>query len=69
MSDEAIDQLGTAIDDVESLLAGLDIPMSAEFHIKQLKAILPDKIKELKLGFIGVTGENPWQDGPFDPVA
>lgn len=58
--EDKFEKLGQLIDSIDSLAYGLDIPMSAEFHMKQLKSILPEKVKELKESFIEITGENPW---------
>jgi hypothetical protein len=62
--DEAQESLGIAIDRVDSLAHGLQLPMPAEFHIRQLKNLLPDVVKDLKQGFVAVTGENPWEGQP-----
>jgi hypothetical protein len=58
--EESYEKLGILIDDIESLSFGLQLNMSAEFHVEQLKSILPDKVKQLKEVFIEITGENPW---------
>jgi exonuclease V gamma subunit len=55
------EKLGQAIDRVESLASGLDMPMPAEFHLQQLKKLLPEIVEELKAGFVQTTGENPWE--------
>jgi len=54
--------LGSAIDRVDSLAFGLQIPLPAEMHVEQLKKLLPEIVEELKKGFVKVTGENPWSD-------
>jgi len=54
--------LGRAIDRVDSLAHGLQLPMSSDFHIRQLKVLLPEVVEELKAGFVGVTSENPWSN-------
>jgi hypothetical protein len=59
--DENFEKLGRLIDDLESLCCGLDIPMSADFHVEQLKEILPAKVREFKEVFENITGENPWE--------
>lgn len=58
--DNKFEKLGQLIDSIDSLVHALSIPMSAEFHIQQLKTILPEKVKELKESFIEIAGENPW---------
>ena len=55
------EKLGTLIDDIESLSFGLQLNMSAEFHVKQLKEILPEKVREFKEVYVKITGENPWE--------
>lgn len=58
--EENYEKLGTLIDDIESLSFGLQLNMSAQFHVAQLKQILPEKVKELKEVYVKITGENPW---------
>ena len=58
--EEKYEKLGTLIDDIESLSFGLQLNMSAQFHVDQLKGILPEKVKELKEVYVKITGENPW---------
>lgn len=58
---EKFEELGLLIDSLESLSCGLDIPMPADFHIKQLKEILPEKVKAFKKAFVELAGENPWE--------
>jgi hypothetical protein len=57
---EDFEKLGCLIDDLESLCAGLELKMSADFHVEQLKEILPHKVREFKEVFENLTGENPW---------
>lgn len=52
---------GKLIDRVENLRFGLDIPIPSEMHVKQLRSILPEVVKELKANFVDITGENPWE--------
>jgi hypothetical protein len=59
--DEEYEKLGMLIDDLESLCAGLQLPMSADFHVEQLKEILPTKVREFKEVYENITGENPWE--------
>jgi hypothetical protein len=60
MIDE-MEELGQAIDRVDSLAHGLQIPMPDSVHVSQLKVILPDVVAELKGAFVKVTGKNPWE--------
>ncbi len=55
--DENYEKLGTLIDDLESLCCGLELKMSADFHLEQMKEILPKKVRELKEVFENITGE------------
>jgi hypothetical protein len=61
--DDKLEMLGQAIDRVDNLSHVLVIPMPADFHLQQLKKILPEVVKDLKAGFVAVTGENPWDEG------
>lgn len=58
--EDKFEKLGQLIDSIDSLAHGLNTPMPADFHIQQLKTILPKKVKELKESFVEITGENPW---------
>lgn len=62
MLEQEREALGQAIDRVDSLAHGLELPLPAEFHVKQLKTLLPEIVEELKAGFVMVTSENPWSD-------
>jgi len=53
--------LGLLIDDLDNLAHGLQLKMPADFHVEQLKEILPEKVKELKKVYQDITGENPWE--------
>lgn len=55
-------KLGEAIDRLDSVAHSLLIPLSNEVHINVVRTILPEIVHELRLGFIGVTGENPWEE-------
>tara|TARA_R110000824_G_scaffold187984_1_gene369278 strand:+ start:1512 stop:1694 length:183 start_codon:yes stop_codon:yes gene_type:complete len=56
-----LEKIGQTVDDLESLIAGLAIPMPPQFHLDQLKNILPEKIKAIKEAVIAESGENPWE--------
>ena len=58
---DATELLGQAIDRIDSLTHGLELPLPANFHVQQLKQVLPEVVEELKKGFVAVTGENPWE--------
>lgn len=57
---EAQEQLGQLIDRVDAIGHGLRIPMPAQFHVDNLKFVLPGIVVELKDVFVKVTGANPW---------
>lgn len=63
MTDE-LDQLGRQADRLDNLVAGLVIPMPPQFHLDQLKEILPEISGEIKRFVILQAGENPWGDHP-----
>jgi len=64
MNEEAKDELGRAIDRVSNMEGALQIPMPADFHIKQFKSILPEIIKDLRDSYAKLTGEDPWEFHP-----
>lgn len=55
------EELGMTIDRVNNVYHALSIPMPAEFHLKQMKELIPEIVTELKKGFVDLTGENPWE--------
>lgn len=55
------EEFGSLIDEIDSLSAGLSIPLPAEMHLEQLKKLLPEKVEKLKKIFLQITGENPWE--------
>lgn len=59
--EDKFEKLGQLIDSIDSLAHGLNLPMSAEFHLEQLKKILPQKVEALKESFVELSGENPWE--------
>lgn len=64
MTQEQNENLGRLIDRLDNLRYGLDIPMGAQFHVDQLKVILPEITAEFKKQFVEITGENPWEGEP-----
>ena len=61
MKADNIDKLGEIIDSLESLAAGLNLPLPPSMHIDQLKILLPEKASVLKEVYEDETGENPWE--------
>ncbi len=59
--DDNFEKLGCLIDDLESLCCALNLNMTPDFHVEQMKEILPKKVREFKEVFENITGENPWK--------
>lgn len=57
---EEIEELGRAIDTVDNLAHGLNLPLHDRIHVESLKELLPEVVVRLKKGFAAVTGQNPW---------
>lgn len=66
IDEEQLDLIGRLADKMDNLRAALDLPMPDSFHIKQLKVELPDIGNDLKKFYRMISGENPWESGPFD---
>jgi hypothetical protein len=60
MTDENIEKLGETIDRLDNVTHALNLMMSPQFHVTQLKSLLPEIVAELKKNFALVTGQNPW---------
>ena len=58
---KSVDEFGEQIDRIDGLICGLDIPMPAEFHIKQMKISLKDLSDKLKQIYVEENGDNPWE--------
>ena len=58
---DAMEELGQAIDRVDNLDGALQLPMPAQFHVDQLKKLIPECVRDLRAAFVKVTGENPWE--------
>ena len=61
---EATEELGCAIDRLDSAAHGLMMNLPASFHLTQLKMLLPEIVRDLKRSFVQVTKTNPWEDEP-----
>ena len=59
---EHSEDLAELADRIDNLRCGLDIPMSPEFHIEQMKVELEVLSKDLKELYIKEKGENPWEE-------
>ena len=62
MKQQDFEPLGLLIDSLENFTYSLNLPMPADFHVKQLKTALPDLVKDFKKLFVSLSGENPWQE-------
>ena len=57
------EKIGRLADKVDSLIAATEIPMTPEFHLKNLVVELKRVSTELKEIYQSVTGKNPWEGG------
>lgn len=55
--DAAKELLGNSINRIENILHALTL---GTINAEIAKSLLPEIVKDLKAGFVGVTGENPW---------
>lgn len=55
-------EIGELKDIVDNLLGALEIPMPAEFHVKQMKSELKDISDKLKSIYIEMEDNNPWAE-------
>jgi hypothetical protein len=55
------DEFGEQIDRIDNLLGALEIPMPAEFHVKQMKSELKDLSVTLKRIYVEENDDNPWK--------
>lgn len=62
MTTENQERLAEIAERLDNLTGSLQIPMPAQFHVDQLKNILPEIRDELRLLYISESGENPWED-------
>ncbi len=58
------DALGQDIDRLDNLFHATNLPMPAEFHLKQLRAALPELIEDMKDHFSDAFGLDPWETHP-----
>lgn len=56
------EELAEVVDTLDNLLGALEIPMPAEFHVKQMKEELKDVSSKLKQIYIEEEEENPWEE-------
>lgn len=60
MKEENLEKLGLLKDRIDTLLASLLLPVPNDFHIKQMKGILPELSKEAKDIYTAEGGEDIW---------
>lgn len=60
MTQENKDKFALLIDRIDNITAALDIPMASEFHLAQIKEILPEISAELKEIHFSETDEIVW---------
>lgn len=61
---EQAERIGEVADRLDSLAAGLVIPLPPAMHIDMLKSILPQLRDELRSVYVAETGDNPWATHP-----
>lgn len=64
ITEEQEDALGRDIDRLDNLFHTTNLPMSAEFHLKQLRSGLPELIEDMKDHFADAFGWDPWKHHP-----
>lgn len=63
-TNEAKEEFGTTIDTLDSLAHGLFMQLPPDFHLKMMKKILPEIVRDLKKQYAEITGDNPWEFHP-----
>ena len=58
----APDEFAEVIDTIDNLLGALELPMPAEFHVKQMKRELKEVSEKLKRIDVEEEDENPWSE-------
>lgn len=56
------DRIGELKDKISNLRGAMEIPMPAEFHLKQLKSELIEIEEQLKSTYIELSDCNPWRE-------
>jgi hypothetical protein len=64
ISEKQEDQLGQDIEKLDNLAHALLLAMPAEFHVRQLKSMLPEVVAEMKKHYAEAFGWNPWEGHP-----
>lgn len=58
----APDEFPEVIGTIDNLLGVLEIPMPAEFHVKQMKYELKEVSEKLKQIYVEEEDKNPWSE-------
>lgn len=58
----APDEFAEVIEKVDNLLAAMEIPMPAEFHVNQMMRELREVSDKLKQIYVEEEDENPWEE-------
>lgn len=58
----APDEFAEVVDTIDNLLGALELPMPAEFHVKQMKHELKEVSEKLKQIYVEEEDENPWSE-------
>lgn len=58
----APDEFAEIIERIDNLRGALEIPMSVEFHINQMKRELKEVSDKLKRIYVEEEDENPWEE-------
>jgi hypothetical protein len=58
----APDEFAEVIEKVDNLLAAMEIPVPAEFHVNQMKRELREVSDKLKQIYVEEEDENPWEE-------
>lgn len=64
MTYESMEVLGEQIETLDNLLGAMALPMPAEFHLTQLRGLLPKVSAALKRVYVTETGDDPWATHP-----
>lgn len=61
MTEEQIEELGQIADTVDNLAGAMQLGMPAQFHLDQLKVLLPQVADRIKKLVVDISGDNPWE--------
>ena len=60
MNRDNLEEIGRIADSIDNIVAGLDLPLPADFHLQQIKPLLVLWSQNIKLVYESESGENPW---------